>query len=72
MALGVFIDGTDVSGIALTGSSSRRLNRISQGTLRFPMDSAIGGVGSRAKIVFDGDLHLHGRVMTTELDAGVS
>lgn len=70
MALGVFIDGTDVSGIALEGSSSRRLNRISQGQVKFPMNTAVGGVGSRAKIVFDGQLHLHGRVMTTELDAG--
>ena len=70
MALGVFIDGTDVSGIALEGSSARRLNRISQGTVKFPMDSAVGAVGSRMKIYFDGVLHHHGRVMTTELDAG--
>lgn len=70
MALEVVVDGTDVSGIALEGSSSRRLNRLSQATVKFPMDMNIGGAGSRMKVSFDGRLHHHGRVMTTELDAG--
>lgn len=70
MALQVFIDGTDVSEFALEGSSTRRLNRLSQATVKFPMDAVVGSVGSRLKISFDGELHHHGRVMTREFDGG--
>jgi hypothetical protein len=70
MGLQVFIDGTDVSSFALEGSSTRRLNRLSQATVKFPMDAVVGSVGSRMKVVFDGELHHHGRVMTRELDGG--
>ena len=70
MGLQVFIDGTDVSEFALEGSSSRRLNRLSQATVKFPMDAVVGSVGSRMKVVFDGELHHHGRVMSREFDGG--
>lgn len=70
MALEVAIDGVDVSDFALEGSSTRRLNRVSQATVKFPMDAVVGSVGSRLKISFDGELHHHGRVMTREFDGG--
>jgi len=70
MPLEVFIDGIDVSEFALDGSSSRRLNRLSQAQVKFPMDAVVGSVGSRMKVAFDGQLHHHGRVMTREFDGG--
>lgn len=70
MALEVTIDGTDVSEFALEGSSSRKLNKVSPATVKFPMDAVVGSVGSRLKISFDGELHHHGRVMNREFDGG--
>ena len=70
MALEVSIDGADVTDFALEGSSSRRLNRLSQATVKFPMDAVVGSVGSRLKVSFDGELHHHGRVMSREFDGG--
>lgn len=65
------LDGTDVSGVAIEGSATRRLNRPSQATIKIPMDAAIGGAGSALKISFDGGATLfhHGRVLDCETDA---
>jgi hypothetical protein len=70
MSLAVSLDGVDVSGVAIRGSSTRRLSRPSQAQITIPMDSAIGGAGSTLKISFDGQLHHHGRVLDCETDAG--
>ena len=70
MSLAVSLDGVDVSGVAIRGSSTRRLNRPSQAQITIPMDSAIGGAGSLLKITFDGQLHHHGRVLDCETDTG--
>lgn len=70
MTLAVSLDGTDVSQVAIEGSATRRLNRPSQATIKIPMDSAIGGPGSRLKISFNGSLFFHGMVMDCETDAG--
>ena len=70
MSLAVSLDGVDVSGVAIRGSSTRRLNRPAQAQITIPMDSAIGGPGSRLKISFDGSLFFHGMVMDCETDAG--
>src|SRR3990172_882008 len=70
--LAVSLDGTDVSGIAIRGSGTRRLNRPSQAQITIPMDRAIGGPGSRLKLSFDGGstLFFHGMVMDCETDSG--
>jgi hypothetical protein len=60
----VYIDGSQVQ--AITGSSTRRLNRPSNATCRVPNHLASGGVGSRMKVVVDGDLHHHGTVLMCE------
>jgi hypothetical protein len=65
----VYIDGVDVTDCALSGTSTRRLNRPSQATVRLPMDCAIGGAGSTLKILFNGSLHHHGRVLLCETEA---
>lgn len=72
MSLWVYLDGTDVSGIAIEGSATRRLNRPAQATIKIPMDAAIGGPGSRLKISFDAGatLFFHGMVMDCETDTG--
>jgi hypothetical protein len=70
LSLLVELDGTDVSGVAIQGSSTRRLNRPSLGQIKIPMDAAIGGPGSKLKITFDGTLHHHGTVLSCETDAG--
>lgn len=70
MTLAVSLDGVDVSGVAIRGSSTRRLNRPSQAQITIPMDSAIGGAGSALKISFNGQLHHHGRVLDCETDTG--
>lgn len=66
----VVLDGTDVTNIVVAGSSTRRLNRISQAQIRIPMDRAIGGPGSILKIYFGSTLHHHGRVLLCETDSG--
>ena len=68
----VWIDGVDVTSVSVSGSSTRRLNRPSQATVTIPMDSAIGDVGSRLKISFDGGSTLahHGTVLLCETDTG--
>lgn len=70
MAATIAIDGTDVTGVAIQGSSTRRLNRPSTATVKIPMQDAIGGVGSALKINFNGTLHHHGRVLLCETDTG--
>jgi len=66
----VFLDGTDVSDVSITGSVTRRLNRPAQAQITIPMDYAIGGPGSRLKIYFNGSLFFHGMVMDCETDSG--
>lgn len=76
MAFGVFLDGTDVTGVALKGSVTRRLNRPALSQVTLPMDAAIGGPGSRLKITPDPDwstgdpVFFHGFVMNCETDTG--
>ncbi len=65
----VYIDGVELVGgssSAISGSSTRRLNRPSQAQIRVPNHLAVGGVGSTLKIVLNGSLHHHGRVMLCE------
>ena len=69
MAATVSLDGVDVSGVAIKGSATRRLNRPAQAEITIPMDAAIGGVGSRLKIGFPG-LFFHGMVIDCETDTG--
>lgn len=64
----VTIDGTDVTGVAVAGSSTRRLNRPSQAQVRIPAQESIGGVGSALRIEFNGNLHHHGRVLLCETE----
>lgn len=66
----VTLDGTDVTGVALTGSVTRRLNRPAQATIKIPMDAAIGGPGSRLAVYFGGSLFFHGFVLDCETDGG--
>ena len=68
-AVEVWLDEIDVTGYALAGSSTRRLNRPSQAQVRLPMQNAIGGVGSLLKVYFGGVLHHHGRVLLCETEA---
>jgi hypothetical protein len=72
MAATVSLDGTDVSGVAISGSVTRRLNRPSQAQITIPMDSAIGGAGSRLKITIPGmpTPTFHGFVLDCETDTG--
>lgn len=62
----VFIDGIDVTGYTITGSATRRLNRPSQATVTIPIQNAVGDVGSRLKILFDGTLFHHGMIQMIE------
>jgi hypothetical protein len=68
----VYIDGVEIippvgSGTsAISGSSTRRLNRPSTATITVPNHLAIGSAGSKLKIVINGSLHHHGRVMVVE------
>lgn len=70
MAAQVWIDGVDVTSVAVEGSSTRRLNRPSQAQVKLPMQNAIGDVGSLLRIAFNGTLHHHGRVLLCETDTG--
>jgi hypothetical protein len=69
VAATVSINGTDVSGVAIKGSVTRRLNRPSQAQITIPMDAAIGGPGSRLKVGFPG-LLFHGFILDCETDTG--
>lgn len=69
MAPQCWLDGIDVSNVALEGSVKRRLNRPAEASIRIPMDFAIGGPGSRLKISLDGALAFHGFVLMCETDA---
>lgn len=66
----VSIDGTDVTGVAIQGRSTRRLNRPATAQVKIPMQEAVGGVGSALKISFNGSLHHHGRILLCEVDTG--
>lgn len=72
MSAQVYIDGVEIippvgSGTsAIAGSSTRRLNRPSQAQVTVPNHLATGGAGSRLKIVINGNLHHHGRVLLCE------
>lgn len=70
MAATVSIGGTDVSGVALRGSVTRRLNRPALAQVTLPMDAAVGGPGSRLKVDFGTGLFFHGMVMNCETDSG--
>ena len=78
----VFLDEVDVSDLALEGSTTRRLNRPAQATIKCPMQelaSRFGTMypdaGSYLKVYYANDvsstpvLFHHGRVMTRELTA---
>lgn len=69
MAVNVYLDGTEVTNVVVDGSATRRLNRPAQATIRIPIDSAIGDVGSRLKVVFNGNLFFHGRCLLVEDEA---
>lgn len=66
MAAQAYIDGVEVTDYVLEGSVTRRLNRPAQATIKMPIDQAIGDVGSRLKVVFDGDLFFHGTILMIE------
>ena len=70
MAATVSIGGTDVTGVAVSGHSTRRLNRPSQAQVRIPSQNAIGDVGDLLKISFNGSLHHHGRILLIETEMG--
>lgn len=69
MAATAFIDGVEVTDSVLEGSATRRLNRPAQATIRMPIDLAIGDVGSRLKVYFDGTLFFHGTILMIEDEA---
>jgi hypothetical protein len=69
MAAQTYIDGVDVTDIVLEGSATRRLNRPAQATIRVPITDAIGDVGSRLKVVIDGDIFFHGFILMIEDEA---
>ena len=69
MAPTVTIDGTDVTNVCVQGSWTPRLNRPAQASVRIPMDSAVGDVGSRLKIVNGGGVVFHGMVLLCETEA---
>jgi hypothetical protein len=68
----VYIDGVEIvppigeGTSAISGSSTRRLNRPSSATITVPNHLAIGGAGSKLKIVINGTLHHHGFVQLVE------
>lgn len=68
----VFIDGTDVTAVASSGSWTPQLNGIAQATCTIAMDAAIGDVGDLLRIeVTDGVtscIVFHGRILNRELD----
>jgi hypothetical protein len=66
----VFIDGSEVTGAAISGSATRRLNLPARAEVKIPMDYAIGGPGSRLKILINGGLFFHGFVLLCETDSG--
>lgn len=66
MAATVYIDGANVTNVCITGSATRRLNRPSQATVTIPIQNAIGNVGSRLKILFNGTLFHHGMIQMIE------
>lgn len=70
MAPTVTIDGTDVTNVCVQGSWTRRLNRPSQAQVRIPTDQAVGGPGSRLKIVNNAQIVFHGMCLLVETDQG--
>ena len=66
----VWLDGSDVSGVAVAGSVTKRLNLPWMASVKLPMDSAIGGPGSRLKVSLAGGLDFHGFVLDCETDTG--
>jgi hypothetical protein len=64
----VTIGGTDVTGVVVSGHSTRRLNRPSQAQVRIPSQNAIGSPGDLLKISFNGNLHHHGRILLIETE----
>jgi hypothetical protein len=68
VAATVSIGGSDVTGVVVSGHSTRRLNRPAQAQVRIPSQNAIGNVGDRLKISFNGNLHHHGRILLIETE----
>jgi hypothetical protein len=70
----VTIDGNDVTGEAVSGSWTRRLNRPSTAQVKVPMQGSVGGAGSILKIeALVGttmELVHHGRCLLVETDTG--
>lgn len=69
----VYIDGTEVSDVALSGSWTPRLNRPAQATVTLNMEDAIGDCGDLLKIVLtdglgDDEIVFHGKILNTETD----
>lgn len=68
----VYIDGVElippvgVGTSAITGSYTRRLNRPSEAQINVPNHLAIGGAGSKLKVVINGQLRFHGFVQMVE------
>lgn len=73
MSVQTYIDGIEVTNVVLEGSSTPRLNRPAQATIKIPVQLATGGVGSLLKIVIDGSLNTpgshHGRVVNVSDEA---
>ena len=78
----VYLDDVDITDIAIEGSTTRRLNRPAQATIRCPMQEMANrfgtmfpDCGSYLKVYYENDTttmpHLfhHGRVMTREITA---
>jgi hypothetical protein len=63
-----YIDGVEVTNVVLSGSLTRRLNRISQATVRIPFGGSVGAAGSRLKVVVDSTLRFHGMIQTVSDD----
>jgi hypothetical protein len=70
VAVATFIDGIDVSATVLEGKVTPRLNRPRMGSFRMPIQSAVGGVGSRIKVEINSVLFGHGFCLTTSDEAG--
>lgn len=71
----VIVDDVDVTDCVLSGSVTRRLNRMWQASWRMPADCASGVAGNLVRIYVDlpssttAELWFHGRIMTRSINA---
>jgi len=63
MSIQVFMDGTNLSDPMQTGFSTRRFSGLSNAEFVIPTAQASGGIGSKMKVVVNGELEHHGRVL---------